>query len=111
VAINAAYTHLWTRDLPRRPDNSGSLSLAVTPRRWSFQAGAILVGERQDSEYWLGLNRNPGYQNVYASGSYRLSPHFTPFFRGDNLLNSRYQEVLGYSSLSRGLRGGMRVEW
>ena len=111
VAINAAYTHLWTRQLPRRPDNSGSLSLAVTPRRWSFQAGAILVGERQDSEYWLGLNRNPGYQNVYASGSYRLSPHFTPFFRGDNLLNSRYEEVLGYSSLSRGLRGGMRVEW
>jgi vitamin B12 transporter len=111
VTFNAAYTHLWTQVLPRRPGNSGSLSLAITPRRWWFQAGAVLVGERQDLDYWLGLNRNPGYQNVYASGSYRLTPHFTPFFRADNLLNSRYQEVLGYSSLSRGLRGGVRVEW
>jgi hypothetical protein len=40
-----------------------------------------------------------------------LSKHFSPFVRADNLLNSRYQEVLGYSSLSRGLRGGVRVEW
>ena len=49
--------------------------------------------------------------NVSAAGSYRLSRHLSPFFRGDNLLNSRYQEVLGYSNLSRGLRGGIRVEW
>jgi len=35
----------------------------------------------------------------------------TPFLQADNLLNSRYEEVLGYSCLSRSLRGGLRVEW
>ncbi len=69
------------------------------------------MGERQDSDYYLGVNSNPGYQNVYATGGYRLSQHLTPFFSADNLLNSRYQEVLGYSSLSRSVRGGVRVEW
>ncbi len=127
VTLNAAYTKLWTRiisssspsspflgvgqELARRPGNSGSVCLSVAPRRWWFQAGAVLVGERQDPDFYLGVNRNPGYQNVYAAGSYRLSRHLAPFFRADNLLNSRYQEVLGYSNLSRGLRGGIRVEW
>lgn len=126
LTLTAAYTHLWTRiirsntptspfygvgqELARRPGNSGSLSLAFVPRRWWFTAGAILVGERQDADL-LGVSRNPGYQNVYAAGSYRLSRHVSPFLRADNLLNSRYQEALGYSSLSRGIAGGMRVEW
>lgn len=127
VTLNASYTKLWTRiitssnpsspflgvgqELAKRPGNSGSVSLSVAPRRWWFQAGAVFFGERQDPDFYLGVTRNPGYQNVYAAGSYRLSRHLAPFFRGDNLLNSRYQEVLGYSNLSRGLRGGIRVEW
>jgi vitamin B12 transporter len=127
ATVSAAYTRLWTKvlrsgspsspfygvgqELARRPGHSGSLSLSVTPRRWWLQAGAVLVGERQDADFWFGVNRNPGYQSVYAAGSYRLSEHVAPFFRADNLLNSRYQEALGYSSLSRGLRGGIRVEW
>ncbi|RPI08025.1 MAG: TonB-dependent receptor, partial [Acidobacteriales bacterium] len=84
VTLTAAYTRLWTRvirsgsptspfyavgqELARRPGNSGSLSLSVTPRRWWLQAGVVAVGERQDSDYYLGVNRNPGYQNVHATG-------------------------------------------
>jgi len=127
VLVSGAYTRLWTRvihsnapgspfsgigqELGRRPGNSGSVSASVTPRRWSFVAGAVFVGERQDSDFWLGVSRNPGYQFVYASSSFRLTRHVTPFLRADNLLNSRYEEVLGYSCLSRSLRGGLRVEW
>jgi hypothetical protein len=48
---------------------------------------------------------------VYAGGSYRLSRHVSPFLRLDNLLNTRYSDVLGYPSLSRGVRGGLRLEW
>jgi vitamin B12 transporter len=99
------------QELARRPGHSGSIAVSITPRRWWVQAGALLVGERQDADYWFGVNRNPGYQCVYAAGSYKLSDHLAPYLRVDNLLNSRYQEALGYSSLSRGVRGGIRLEW
>lgn len=98
------------QELLRRPRHSGSVSLSIAPRRWWFHAGAFFMGERQDSDLF-GVNRNPGYQNVYAGGSYRLNRFVQPFFRADNLLNTRYQEVLGYSNLSRSLRGGLRLEW
>ncbi|HXG32932.1 MAG TPA: TonB-dependent receptor [Bryobacteraceae bacterium] len=127
IALRGAYTRLWTRilrsgapaspftgvgqELGRRPSNSGSLSLSLTPRRWMFQAGAVLAGERQDSDFWLGVNRNPGYQLVYASGAVQLNRHVTPFFQADNVLNARYQEALGFSSLGRSLRGGLRLSW
>ncbi len=126
VTVNAAYTRLWTRiiasnapnspftgvgqELGRRPGNSGALSVTIAPSRWSFQAGAILVGERQDSDIF-GVTRNPGYQNVYAGGSWRAHKHVSPFLRAENLLNTRYYEVLGYSCLSRTLKGGLRLEW
>ena len=58
-------------------------------------AGANIVGERHDSDFLFGINRNPAYQNVFLSASYTLSEHFTPVLRIDNLLNENYQEVLG----------------
>lgn len=126
LSFNGAYTRLWTRviessrpndlvygvgqELARRPDHSGAVSLSLTPKRWYLEMGAILVGERQDTDAY-GLNRNPGYQNVWASGSLRLTRHVSPFLRLDNLLNQSYEEALGYPALSRGVRGGLRFEW
>jgi len=126
VMVQGAYTKLYTRivnsntpkspvtgigqELLRRPGDSGSLSLSVTPRRWWFVAGASLVGERQDTDF-LGTTRNPGYQNVYVSAGCRIHRSVTPFLRSDNLLNSRYEEVLGYSALSRSIRGGVKLAW
>jgi len=81
-------------------------------RRWTLQAGAVLVGERQDPDpYVFGVNRNRGYQNVYASGSFRLNKHVSPFLHAANLLNQDYSEVLGYPALSRNVYGGLRLEW
>ncbi len=124
--LNGAYTRLWTRiitsnspsslitgigqELTRRPGNSGSVSLWLARRGWSLQAGAYFAGERQDTDF-LGVTRNPGYQNVWASASVRASRWLTPFLRADNLLNERYEEALGYSSLSRNIRGGLRLAW
>ncbi len=126
LTLNGAYTRLYTRivnsnspasptlgigqELMRRPRDSGSLFVSLTPRRWWFIAGAALVGERQDTDF-LGVTRNAAYQNVYASGGWRLNRHVTPFIRCDNLLNSRYEEALGYSSLSRAVRGGLKLAW
>jgi outer membrane receptor protein involved in Fe transport len=124
--VNAAYTKLWTRivasnaptsaftgigqELGRRPGDSGSVSMTVAPARWSFQAGAVFVGERQDTDVF-GVTRNPGYQNLYAGASWRAHKNVAPFLRVENLLNARYYEVLGYSSLSRTLKGGLRLQW
>jgi len=127
ILITGAYMRLDTRitasttpessdtgigeQLVRRPRNSGSISLAVTPKRWSLVVGGSFVGERQDADFTFGITRNPAYQNIYASASYDLAKHFTPILKIDNLLNERYQEVLGYQALSRGILGGVRIHW
>jgi vitamin B12 transporter len=98
-------------ELVRRPRNSGSFSLAATPRRWSFVVGGRFVGERQDADFTFGVTRNPGYENIYASASYQATKHVTPVLRVENLLNERYEEVLGYQTLSRSIVGGLRVSF
>jgi vitamin B12 transporter len=125
--VNGAYIWLDTRitastspessdtgigePLVRRPRNSGSFSIAVTPRRWSLVIGGSLVGERQDADFIFGVTRNPGYQNIYAAASYDIAKHFTPILKVNNLLNERYEEVLGYQAWSRDIIGGVRIHW
>jgi outer membrane cobalamin receptor len=99
------------QQLIRRAPNSGSVSLAVTPRRWSFIAGGRMMGERHDIDANFRVAVNPRYENVYASASYDVTRHITPVFRLDNLLNESYQEVLGYPALSRSIIGGVRLHW
>jgi len=124
--VTVSYTRLWTRitksnspaslftgvgqELSRRPPHSGSVALSLAPRRWSLETGAVLVGERQDTDFF-GINRNRGYRNVYGALTLNWWPHVKPFVRADNLLNQRYEEVLGYSALSRAARAGVRIEW
>jgi len=127
VRITGTYMRLYTRvtasttpldsttglgqELVHRPRNSGAVTIAVTPRRWSLVLGASLVGERQDADFTFGVNRNPGYENVYASASYQINRHVSPTLRIDNLLNEHYEEVLGYPALSRSVVSGMRFAW
>jgi outer membrane cobalamin receptor len=124
--VTASYTRLWTRitksnspaslfagvgqELSKRPPHSGSVALSLVPRRWSLETGALLVSERQDTDFF-GINRNGGYQNVYGALTLNLWPHVKPFVRADNVLNQRYEEVPGYSALSRAVRAGVRMEW
>jgi outer membrane receptor protein involved in Fe transport len=99
------------QELIRRPRNSGAVSIAVTPKRWSLVVGGRLVGERQDADFSFGVTRNPGYENIFASASYQAPHHVTPFLQVENLLNERYEEVLGYQALSRSVSGGARIHW
>jgi outer membrane receptor protein involved in Fe transport len=123
VRIDGSYMRVYTRitnavdattigeQLPRRPLNSGSVALYITPKRWSFAAGGNFAGEMQDVDYVFGINRNPGYKNVFASASYTLNRYATLTLRGANLLNVYYQEALGYPALSRSVIGGVRLGW
>jgi outer membrane cobalamin receptor len=125
-SLGGHYTRMWTRitrssspnslftgegqELARRPGNSGVVTLSLAPQWWWLQGGALLVGERQDTDLF-GVTRNPGYQQVYLSGGLRLGRHWRAYLRVGNLLNRRYYEVLGYSAQSRSITGGARLEW
>jgi outer membrane cobalamin receptor len=126
IEVSMSYTRLETRitrtssqspysgtgqELPRRPRDSGSAWLSITPRRWMLMIGGCATGERQDTDYIFGVTRNPGFGTMFVNGSYNLTRHLTTYFRIDNALNERYQEVLGYTSLSRSAIAGMRVAW
>lgn len=126
VQVSTNYTRMYTKitqtnstspytsvgqELPRRPKDSGSAWLSLNPRRWSFLIGGRAVSERQDADYLFGITRNPGYGTMFLSASYNAARHITPYLRMDNVLNERYEEVLGYTALSRSAIGGVRVAW
>jgi outer membrane cobalamin receptor len=123
VSLRGGYTYLRTRvvssattsqigtELLRRPRNSGSVGLQITPRRWTFLIGARFVGERADNDFFFGVNRNPAYQYAYLSGSFQINKHIAPYVRVNNLSDEWYQEALGYAAWGRNATGGVRVTW
>jgi len=128
LRVGAQYTLLDTRvtssasptsastgvgqELPRRPRHSGSLDVSAVFRRWFVNLNTIFVGERQDSDgVGFGIVRNPRYQKVDFGGSYALHRSIDLMARIENVLDRRYEEVLGYPSLPRNAMVGMNVRW
>jgi vitamin B12 transporter len=126
LQISGNYTRLYTKitrtntinpysgvgqELPRRPKNSGAAWVSISPRRWSLMVGGRAVGERRDTDFVYGITRNPRYGTMFVNASYNLTRHVMPYLRMDNALNERYEEVLGYTALTRSVIGGMRVSW
>lgn len=100
------------QELPRRPRHSASIDVSAMFRRGFINLTTAFVGERQDSDgVGFGIVRNPGYQKVDLGGSYALNPSVDLFARVENVLNHRYEEVLGYTSLRRNALMGMNVKW
>lgn len=99
------------QELPRRPKDSGTAWVAIAPRRWTLMFGGRAIGERQDSDFFFGISRNPGYGTMFLNGAFNLTKHVTPYVRIDNLLDERYEEVLGYTALGRSAIGGLRLTW
>ena len=124
ASLRAGYTRLYTRitqsnnpaqigtQLLRRPLNSGSVSLELAPKRWTFAIGTRIVGDRADGDFLQPkVLRNPGYNYVFLSGSWQVTGHVMPFLRIGNLLDESYQEALGYAALSRSATGGVRIKF
>jgi vitamin B12 transporter len=96
--------------LLRRPRHQASLSVSLTRPRWSAGAFLVRVGERADSDFvGLGLTRNAAYSRLDARLRARVVAQLEVFLFGENLLDARYQDVLGYPSLGRAVRGGVRL--
>ena len=128
IRVSGAYTFLDTRvtaaaspasaytgigqELPRRPRHSGSITTTAVFRRGFIDFDTTFVGERQDSDaVGFGIVRNPRYQKVDLGGRYNVRPSVDLFARIENVLNHRYEEVLGYTSLRRNALLGVNVRW
>jgi vitamin B12 transporter len=100
------------QELPRRPRHSGAVDITATFRRGFVNVNTTFVGERQDSDgVGFGVVRNPRYQKVDIAGGYALHTSVDLTLRIENLLNRRYEEVLGYTALGRNALVGMVVRW
>lgn len=126
--ISSQYTFLDTRvlkavvpastlsgvgqELPRRPRHSGAINAVATAGRLMFNVNGTFIGERQDSDgVGFGVVRNPRFQKIDIGMNVRLHRSFELFGRVENVLNQKYQEVLGYASLPLNALTGLRVYW
>jgi vitamin B12 transporter len=96
--------------LLRRPRHDASVSVHFDRPRWSVGGFLVHVGERADSDFvGLGLTRNPAYTRLDGRLRVRVAGRLEAFVSADNLLDARYQDVLGYPALGRAVRTGLRL--
>jgi outer membrane cobalamin receptor len=99
------------RPLLRRPKHQASFGGRFTRGRVGLGANLVAVGQRADSDFaGLGLLMNDGYVRLDARARARLGHGLEAFAVGENLLDRRYQEVLGYPALGRVVRAGLRFQ-
>jgi vitamin B12 transporter len=95
--------------LLRRPVHSGNLLLSASYRRWSGNFSGYFSGHRTDSDFLgLGFTRSPGYARFDVATNYEIRHNVTAFGRVENLLDHRYQEIVGFPALGRDFRLGMK---
>ena len=100
--------------LLRRPKHSGDFRLTIIADKWTASWTSRFVGDRADSDFFthfpsLSSNKFHSVSNIAAALD--LTPQISSFVRIDNVFNSRYQEVLGFKALPRGLSIGIQVSW
>jgi vitamin B12 transporter len=97
------------RSLLRRPRHQAALSARWQAGRVALGADVVIVGRRADSDFLgLGLDENEGHRRLDARARLRLTRTVEAVVLGENVFDRRYQEVLGYPSLGRSVRVGLR---
>jgi vitamin B12 transporter len=101
-------------DLPRRPRHKGALAISYRfPHGSGLSTRLVYVGERPDIDFGqfpaADVQLRP-YLLASVSGSWALTGAVTVFGRIENLLNTRYEEVLGYGSPGISAYAGIRAE-
>ncbi len=92
-----------------RPLNSGSFVVNAVVKRMDWNLLGTYVGRRTDSDFLgLGLTSVPSYLRFDLGTSFRLGRGLASFARVENLLDRKYQIVLGYPALRMTYRAGLR---
>ncbi|HYB96603.1 MAG TPA: TonB-dependent receptor, partial [Vicinamibacterales bacterium] len=91
--------------LLRRPRHAGSLDSSWIAGRAALFAQLQTRGRTLDAEPAFGptggLYMNPGHTVINVGGSWRVVKHIELFARGLNVLDRRYEEVLGFPAPGR----------
>ena len=97
------------RPLLRRPKHSATTLLSYLGKRWGGDVAGSFVGRRPDNDF-LGFNIDhaAGYALVNTGGWFAVNRYMTAYVNVENVLNRRYNEVVGYPALKANFRAGMR---
>ena len=106
------------QELYRRPENSGGFNLTWQRRRLTLNANAYLRGQTLDLEpndgvfaCELGLRclfPDAGYAVLNGGFSYRVVRGLEIYGHLNNLLDKKYEEVLGYPALPLNFLAGLK---
>jgi len=97
------------RPLLRRPKHSGSVLLNYFGKRWGGDLAGSFVGRRPDSDFLgFGIDHAAGYALVNVGGWFAVNRCMTAYINVENVLNRRYNEVVGYPALGANFRAGVR---
>lgn len=117
LRVTSNYTFTESRDeitglpLLRRPRHKVTTSFLLTAGALETTLEHRLVGPRTDVDAALFTRKEvPAYNVFNASGSYLVQEGTKVFLRLENLLNSRYQVIDGYSTPGLSFFGGIRQE-
>jgi vitamin B12 transporter len=98
----------------RRPRHSGFLGVTWHEGRITADLNGIFVGSYVDSDFSSlvpPMTSNPGYTTWAARVAVEVSRQWSGTLSIDNLLDADYMEALGYRSLGRAIRAGLRVHF
>jgi len=100
------------RPLLRRPKHSATTLLSYLGKRWGGDVAGSFVGRRPDSDFLFGAippqDHAAGYALVNMGGWFVVNRYMTAYVNVENVLNRRYNEVVGYPALKANFRAGMR---
>jgi vitamin B12 transporter len=96
----------------RRPRHSGSISASWSLTPLTLATTGLFVGRRTDSDFSAlepPIEESEGYARWDVSASFRLGRGITGYGAIENLFDGDYMEPLGYPTLGRAARAGIRV--
>ena len=93
---------MWT------PDFTGSLQIQFNLKKLDFSATAQYTGKRYKSN--MNISFLEPYTLVNLCLNLNLWKHTTLYFKGDNILNERYQSIENYPMPGASLTVGCRVK-
>ncbi|HEX2724603.1 MAG TPA: TonB-dependent receptor [Beijerinckiaceae bacterium] len=97
-------------ELARRPKDEGRVGLVVTPNpRLSIQPSVVFVGHRYSS--FNETDKLSPYARLDLYMDYKLDDNFTLYVRGENLTDTRYEEVRNFGTAGVSFYGGVRATW
>jgi outer membrane receptor protein involved in Fe transport len=116
LGLTGSVTHTATdikgssAHLLNRPRWQGSLSLVWNPlAAVTVRSTALFVGSVKDSSIPTGPDTLDSWTRVDLSAVWRLNENITVFLEIDNLLDSDYEEAIGFPA--PGIRPRAGVQW